>query len=70
MPTDCIKCFLLSLTDSRIRNNPIMKTIYDARNHCRFLGEGIEKSVADGEDLFAWFEGTPVLRFKVEREGA
>ena len=38
--------------------------------HCRFVGEGIEKSVADGEDLFARFEGTPILRFKVEREGA
>ena len=47
-----------------------MKTIYDARNHCRFVGEGIEKSVADGEDLLARFEGTPILRFKVEREGA
>ena len=34
-----------------------MKTIEDARNHCRFVGEGIEKDVADGEDLFARFEG-------------
>ena len=40
-----------------------MKTIEDARNHCRFVGEGIEKAVADGEDLFARFEGTPLLRF-------
>ena len=46
-----------------------MKTIENARNHCRFVGEGIEKSVADGEDLLARFEGTPTLRFKVEREG-
>ena len=27
-----------------------MKTIEDARNHCRFVGEGIEKAVANGED--------------------
>ena len=46
-----------------------MKTIEDARNHCRFVGEGIEKAVADGEDLFARFEGTQILRFKVEFEG-
>ena len=46
-----------------------MKTIEDARNHCRFVGEGIEQCVADGEDLFARFEGTPLLRFKVERDG-
>lgn len=24
--------------------------------HCRFVGEGIEKAVAEGEDLFARFE--------------
>lgn len=46
-----------------------MKTLEDARNHCRFVGEGIEKDVADGEDLFARFEGVPLLRFKVERDG-
>ena len=46
-----------------------MKTIEEARNHCRYVGEGIEKAVADGEDLFARFEGTPLLRFKVERDG-
>lgn len=34
-----------------------MKTIEDARNHCRYVGEEIEKAVADGEDLFARFEG-------------
>jgi len=39
-----------------------MKTIEDARNHCRYVGEEIEKAVADGEDLFARFEGTPILR--------
>ena len=46
-----------------------MKTIEDARNHCRFVGEGIEKDVAEGGDLGARFEGTPLLRFKVERDG-
>ena len=46
-----------------------MKTIEDARNHCRHVGEGIEKDVADGEDLFARFVGTQILRFKVEVEG-
>ncbi len=47
-----------------------MKSLEEVKAHCRFVGEGIEKSVADGEDLFARFEGTPILRFKVEREGA
>lgn len=46
-----------------------MKTLEEVKAHCRFVGEGIEKSVADGADLFARFEGTPILRFKVEREG-
>ena len=46
-----------------------MKTLEEVKAHCRFVGEGIEKSVADGEDLFARFEGTPILRFKAEREG-
>ena len=27
------------------------------------------KDVADGEDLLARFEGTQIMRFKVEREG-
>ena len=34
-----------------------MKTIGDARAHYRFVGEGIERCVADGEDLFPRFEG-------------
>ncbi len=46
-----------------------MKSLEEVKAHCRFFGEGIEKGVADGEDLFARFEGTPILRFKVEREG-
>ena len=35
-----------------------MKTIEDARNHCRFVGEGIKQCVADGEDPFARFESS------------
>ena len=35
----------------------------------RFVGEGIEKMVADGEDLGARFEGTQMMRFKLERDG-
>ena len=46
-----------------------MKTIEDARNHCRFVGEGIEKDVAAGGNLGERFEGTPMLRFKVEHDG-
>ena len=38
-----------------------MKSLEEVKAHCRFVGEGIEKSVADGEDLFARFEGTPVF---------
>jgi hypothetical protein len=46
-----------------------VKTLEEVKAHCRFVGEGIEQLVADGEDLFARFEGTPVLRFKVEKDG-
>ena len=34
-----------------------MQTIDEEREHCRFVGKGIEKMVADGEDLNAKFEG-------------
>ena len=32
-----------------------MQTIDEVREHCRFVGKGIEKAVADGEDLNAKF---------------
>ncbi len=47
-----------------------MQTIDEAREHCRFVGKGIEKMVADGEDLNAKFEGQiTMLRFKLEKDG-
>ena len=46
-----------------------LKTREEAKAHCRFVGVGIEKRIADGENLSARFEGTPVLRFKEERVG-
>ena len=47
-----------------------MQTIDEAREHCRFVGKGIEKMVADGDDLNAKFEGQiRMLRFKVEKDG-
>ena len=47
-----------------------MQTIDEAKSHCRFVGKGIEKMVADGEDLRARFEGQiRVLRFKMEKDG-
>ena len=47
-----------------------MQTIDEAREHCRFVGKGIEKMVADGEDLRARFEGQiRMLRFKVDKDG-
>ena len=46
-----------------------MKTLEDAKAHCRTVGERIAKAVANGEDLGAFFEGTPLLRLKVERDG-
>ena len=45
-----------------------MKTKEEAREHCRFVGQGIEKCVAAGEDLAGHFEGVQLLRFKVEKE--
>lgn len=46
-----------------------MKTIEEAIAHCRFVGEGIERDVAEDKDLGERFEGTPLLRCKVERNG-
>ena len=46
-----------------------MQTIDEAREHCRFVGKGIENMVAEGEDLTAKFEGTQLIRFKVDRDG-
>ena len=46
-----------------------MQTLEDARKHCRFVGERIESAIANGEDLGANFEGTQLLRFKVEKDG-
>ena len=47
-----------------------MKTIEDARNHCRFVGEGIERDIAEGKDILDIFPSTQLLRFKVERDGS
>ena len=46
-----------------------MQTIDEVREHCRFVGKGIEKIVADGEDLAAKFEGTQLIWFKVDKDG-
>ena len=46
-----------------------MQTIDEVKEHCRFVGEGIEKMVADDEDINAQFEGTQIIRFKVEKDG-
>ena len=45
------------------------QAIEEVREHCRFVGKGIEKMVADGEDLLARFEGKiSMVRFKVEKD--
>jgi hypothetical protein len=46
-----------------------MQTIEEVREHCRFVGKDIEKMVADGEDLGARFEGTQMIRIKVDKDG-
>ena len=46
-----------------------MQTIDEVREHCRFVGKGIEKMVADGEDLQTKFEGTQMIRIKVDKDG-
>ena len=48
-----------------------MQMIDEVKKHCRDVGEGIEKMVADGEDLDAKFEGQiRMLRFKLEKDGS
>ena len=46
-----------------------MQTMNEIREHCRFVGKDIEKMVADGEDLRARFEGTQMIRIKVDKDG-
>ena len=46
-----------------------MQTIEKSRTHCRFVGKGIEKAVAEGEDITAKFEGTQLIWFKVDKDG-
>lgn len=46
-----------------------MQTMNEVREHCRFVGKDIEKMVADGEDLRARFEGTQMIRIKVDKDG-
>ena len=46
-----------------------MKTIEDARNHCRFVGEGIERDIAEGKDPGDILGNTQLLRFKIDRDG-
>ena len=46
-----------------------MQTMDEVRGHCRFVGKDIEKMVADGEDLRARFEGTQMIRIKVDKDG-
>ena len=47
-----------------------MQTIDEAREHCRFVGKGIEKVIAEGRDLCEYFEDQmPLLRFKVDKDG-
>ena len=46
-----------------------MQTLDEAREHCRFVGKGIEKMVADGEDLRERFDGTQMIHIKVDKDG-
>ena len=41
-----------------------MQTIEEVKAHCRDVGRGIEKAIADGADLGEHFEGqTPLAAF-------
>ncbi len=46
-----------------------MQTMKEVREHFRFVGKDIEKMVAEGEDLRARFEGTQMIRIKVDKDG-
>ena len=47
-----------------------MQTIDEVKAHCRDVGHGIEKAIADGVDLREYFDGqTPMFRFKVDKVG-
>ena len=47
-----------------------MQTIDEAKEHCRFVAQGIVDAVATGEDLGEKFEGVQMVRFKVVKDGA
>lgn len=44
-----------------------MQTTDDAREHCRFVGNGIEKMDAVGENLRERFEGIKMIHILVEK---
>ncbi len=46
-----------------------MQTIEKAKEHCRYVAQGIVDAVAAGEDLMPGFGNPPILRFKVEKVG-
>ena len=46
-----------------------MQTIEEAKEHCRFVAQGIADAVAADEDLGEKFEGVQMMRFKVEKDG-
>ena len=46
-----------------------MKTLEEVKAHCRFVGERIERDLAEGKNLFDILGSLPMLRFKVEKDG-
>lgn len=46
-----------------------MQSLENVRERCRAVGQSIEKTVAEGGDLLAAFEGVQSVFFKVARDG-
>lgn len=44
-----------------------MDTISEAKEHCRYVAQGVIEAVANGEDLTGYFEGVQNVRFLVDR---
>jgi len=46
-----------------------MQTIEEAKEHCRFVAQGIADAVAADEDWTTGLGNPPILRFKVVKDG-
>ena len=46
-----------------------MQTIEQVREECRYIGKNVEEMVREGKNLCEQFEGTQMIRLKIDKDG-